>query len=385
MKKVLEKAAVLSLSLILISAFSVSAALPAMLETFKEYSQEQVEMLISVPSFSITAMLLASPWLSRYIKERKIIVGGLLLLSASGMVPVFFQQYSIILGARILLGLGIGMVSAKAVSIISERYQGEEKTALLGYRGAAEGLGNAVMTLAAGQLSAVRWNYAFLVYSLGFLISFLYLVFVPEKITWKNPEHRSAGKNFSIKGCAGITGFYAAAAGLLTCVNSGCSLRIPLLVLERGFGTETEASILLSSMMVAGIFAGICFGWMAHIFDGRLPAFSFLLTGAGLAVMVFSGNLFLLGTGALITGFFYTLSLTCVFNGLSERLPDETVHGATSAVLACCNLCAACSPIILKGLQRLDSKTGTPLLVYACGAVLIGGMILLKERSWKSV
>ena len=137
MKKTMEKITLLSLSLMLTSSTSVSTVLPAMLGYFNRYPQEKVEMLITVPSFAITAMIFLNTWISKYIKERMMITGGLLLIAASGITPVFCHEYSLILISRILLGFGIGMINARAISMISERYTGDEKTVLLGYRGSA--------------------------------------------------------------------------------------------------------------------------------------------------------------------------------------------------------------------------------------------------------
>ena len=166
MKEQMKKIALLSLSLILTSAYSVSIVLPSLLQHFSEYTTAQVEMLISAPSFAITVMIVLNAWLSRYMKDRPMIVGGLLLLSVSGMVPVFVQEYPVMFASRIFLGIGIGLINAKAISIFSEYYEGREKAALLGYRGSAEVLGSAVMTLVAGKLVLIRWNLAFWVLSL---------------------------------------------------------------------------------------------------------------------------------------------------------------------------------------------------------------------------
>ena len=113
MKEQMKKIALLSLSLILTSAYSVSIVLPSLLQHFSEYTTAQVEMLISAPSFAITVMIVLNAWLSRYMKDRPMIVGGLLLLSVSGMVPVFVQEYPVMFASRIFLGIGIGLINAK--------------------------------------------------------------------------------------------------------------------------------------------------------------------------------------------------------------------------------------------------------------------------------
>ena len=181
MKTKMEKFAILSLSWMLISTYSVSTALPAMKEYYIEYSGSQVEFLVSAAALGITFTILFNTVIAKYLKERLMVAGGLLLLSVSGIVPIFTDIYPVIFGSRFLLGIGIGLVNVKAISMISERYSGREQETLLGFRSSFEMLGNAVLTLIAGQLLAFGWQKASLVYALGFLVLALYLLFVPEK------------------------------------------------------------------------------------------------------------------------------------------------------------------------------------------------------------
>ena len=78
-KQTTEKLAVLSLSLMLTSAYAVSTVLPQMLGFFDGYRRDQVELLISVPSFAVTAMIILNAWLARLLRERMAIVTGLCL------------------------------------------------------------------------------------------------------------------------------------------------------------------------------------------------------------------------------------------------------------------------------------------------------------------
>ncbi len=71
------------------------------------------------------------------------------------------------------------MINAKAISIISERYSGNDKTRMLGYRGSAEVVGSAILTFIVGQLLPLGWPAIFAVYGGGYLILLLYILFVP--------------------------------------------------------------------------------------------------------------------------------------------------------------------------------------------------------------
>ena len=46
------------------------------------------------------------------------------------------------------------MINPRAITIISERFQGRERVQMLSYRGSAEVVGMALLTLAVGQLFA---------------------------------------------------------------------------------------------------------------------------------------------------------------------------------------------------------------------------------------
>lgn len=383
MKEQMKKIALLSLSLILTSAYSVSIVLPSLLQHFSEYTTAQVEMLISAPSFAITVMIVLNAWLSRYMKDRPMIVGGLLLLSVSGMVPVFVQEYPVMFASRIFLGIGIGLINAKAISIFSEYYEGREKTALLGYRGSAEVLGSAVMTLVAGKLVLIRWNLAFWVYALGFVIVLLYLVWVPGSM---EPGQSAGAEKESLEAEADgkrecwkkevLPIAYAVFAGFVICIYCSNSLRVPMLILEKKLGTESEASIILTLMMLMGIAAGVYFGKLTMWWKEKLPGVGCLMLGAGMLLTAYAGNLPLIGVGISIVGFFYTVLVTYSFHQISERIPQSSINTATSIVLVGCNLGAACSPFVLKWMGRFSEGVSVPFVGYA-GMMGVLGIVLI--------
>ena len=388
MKEQMKKIALLSLSLILTSAYSVSIVLPSLLQHFSEYTTAQVEMLISAPSFAITVMIVLNAWLSRYMKDRPMIVGGLLLLSVSGMVPVFVQEYPVVFTSRIFLGIGIGLINAKAISIFSEYYEGREKATLLGYRGSAEVLGSAVMTLVAGKLVLIRWNLAFWVYALGFVIVLLYLVWVPGSMeTGQSAGSQSAGaEKESLEAEADekrecwkkevLTIAYALFAGFVICIYCSNSLRVPMLILEKKLGTESEASIILTLMMLMGIAAGVYFGKLTMWWKEKLPGVGCLLIGAGMLLTAYAGSLPLIGIGISIVGFFYTVLVTYSFHQISEQIPQSSINTATSIVLVGCNLGAACSPFVLKWMGRFSEGVSVPFVGYA-GMMGVLGIVLI--------
>ena len=164
MKQYLERASILALSLVLITSFFISSALPAMFDYYQGYPKEQIELLVSLPSFGIMIMLVLNGFLERLFPERLQISLGLLILSIGGTAPFWYQEYNFVFAMRILFGLGVGMINAKAISIISERYHGKTRIQMLGLRGSAEVVGASILTLVVGQLLSLGWTVTFLAY-----------------------------------------------------------------------------------------------------------------------------------------------------------------------------------------------------------------------------
>ena len=166
----MEKVSILSLSLILTTAFSISSAQSAMFAFYKEIPESWVELLVSLPSAGIMLMLLFNRVIEKYLTERQMIVSGLLIFSLCGLLPLLSQSYWLMFASRIVFGMGIGLLNAKAISIVSERYKGQERVRLLGLRGSAEVVGTAFLTFGVSLLLPLGWQAAFLVYTFGLVV-----------------------------------------------------------------------------------------------------------------------------------------------------------------------------------------------------------------------
>ncbi|EHI70816.1 MULTISPECIES: MFS transporter [Streptococcus] len=174
----LEEISILSLSLVLVSVFAIT---PISHDMYDYYSLplSVIEILVSLPSLTIMLVLIISPLLTKILSEQTIITTGLIITALSGAFPVLIQSYPLVFASRVLLGIGIGLVNIKAISLIGERYDGEVRQRLFGYRGGVEVFGSAFLTFLAGQLADFDWSYSFLVYSCALIILLLYVFLFP--------------------------------------------------------------------------------------------------------------------------------------------------------------------------------------------------------------
>ena len=314
MKQFLEKVSILSLSLVLITSFSISSALPAMFDYYQGYSIGQVELLVSLPSFGIMAMLLLNGVLERIFPERLQLTLGLLILSISGTAPFWYQGYYFVFATRLLFGLGVGMLNAKAISIISERYHGKTRIQMLGFRGSAEVVGASILTLAVGQLLNFGWTATFLAYVAGLVVLVLFLSFVPygksELQVTKQKTEEAVRLTRSMKQ---LIFFLAIGAAVIVCTNTAITFRIPSLMIEAGFGDAQLSSLVLSAMQLIGILAGISFSFLISTFKERLLLVAGVTFGIGQIIIALSPSLWVVVAGSILGGFAYSIALTRVF------------------------------------------------------------------------
>lgn len=365
----MEMVGILSLSTLVTSAMSVSCCLPDMLNEYSGYSRAAVENLMTIPAFAMMIVIALTPMLLKVLNERIMVCIGLLLMGLSGIVPAFFTAYPLVLASRILLGVGIGMINTKAVSMIGERYSGDLRQRLQGIRCSMETLGQAILTFIAGRLLTLGWNYSFFIFVAPFAGLLLYLVFVPavkpDTACESLSENKSANKaNISARDWLRILK-HALLGGLVVTTLSCNSLRMASYVIERGIGTATDGATILSVSIFAGFLGGLTFGTLIGKLKSALLPVSMTFVSAGLAIIMVSGSFMTIAFGASICGFFTTMIMSCVFNGLSDHLPAETLDTANSAVLVGCNLGSSIAPLVLQLIGVVNPELSAGFMTFA--------------------
>ena len=385
MKKtnILEIIGILSLSLILLSSFAVSSCLPEMLQLFPDRDRASVEFLISSPSMSMVVMIALTPILTGFMSERLIVTLGLLLCGVCGIVPFFIHSFSVISVSRILMGVGIGLLNAKAVSLIGERFTGTLRLKLQGIRCSMETIGQAVMFFVVGQLLRFGWNYAFLIYGVAFVILIMYYAFVPAapKQTASTDNNKATSDHtMKISKKDGIIILLNFLLGMIL-VSSAVlmSLRLTSYVVESSLGTAVDGANIMSLSVFAGFIGGLCFGKLMQTFGHLVLPLSLLFMAGGMTAISLASSLVLVGVGACVCNFFITIGTSYMFNGLSEHLPVELLNTANSIVLVGCNLGSCTISFVLQVIGLINPRLSFAYLCYAIGLSILAVGVFIND------
>ena len=376
MKKLLEKVSILSLSLVLTTSFSISSALPYMFEYYKDLPKSQIELLVSLPSAGIMLTLFLNTFIERFLDERKMIITGLLILSIFGMVPFINQAYPILFISRFIFGMGVGLINAKAISIISERYQGRERVQTLGFRGSAEVVGTALVTLLVGFLLQFGWTSSFLAYGAGLIVLFLFMTFVPYHQQEESHHTQANHKEPLQKEEWKLTIILAIVAAMIVLCNVGVTLRIPSIVAYTFKDQHNSASFILSAMQLIGILAGLTFSGLVHLFKSKLITYAGIAYGFSMMAVALSPSIPLLAISALFSGYTYSTALTMVFQILSAKIPARRLNQVTSVAVLGCSFGAAITPFALNTIGLISDSNAFIFTVLGIAMALLAFSLL---------
>lgn len=339
MKKLMEKVSILSLSLILTTAFSISSAQSAIFAFYKGIPESWIELLVSLPSAGIMLMLLFNRVIEKYLTERQMIV--------------------------------------------SERYKGQERVRLLGLRGSAEVVGTALLTFGVSRLLPLGWQAAFLVYSFGLVVLALYLLFVPyDKVSEKQQEQSELTPKLSSHDWQ-LSLAFAFVAGVIVLTYIAINVRVPGIVEKSGMGTAQTEGVILSLMQLIGIAAGISFASLTRLFRDKLLMLSGLVFGLTQIIIGFSPNLLSLSMATISAGFVYSVGLTTIFYTLSERISAHLLNQATSIVILGCSIGATATTFVLSFIGRFSNAPAFIFSVLGLAMILTSLFVLRfsKEKS----
>lgn len=168
-----------------------SMLIPVLPSIQKELHVDVVKVGLMITVFSIPAGIVIpfAGMLSDRVGRKKIMFPALLIYGAGGLLAGFFaitfkeKAFSWIIVARIIQGIGAGGTYQLSMALAGDLIQSNERSKILGYLEASNGIGKVISPLAGAALALISWYAPFFVYGiLAIPIAFLILFFVKEDV-----------------------------------------------------------------------------------------------------------------------------------------------------------------------------------------------------------
>jgi MFS transporter, ACDE family, multidrug resistance protein len=334
---------------------SITPALPEIRDAFGVTSG-QVGLLITVFTLPGVALTPVLGVLSDRHGRRKILVPALLLFGIAGGLCAFVRGFELLLGLRLLQGVGAAALGTLNVTVIGDIFTGHERSAALGYNSSVLSVGTASYPAIGGALATLGWFYpfalAFLAVPVGLLVLF----------SLRNPEPRNDQRlreyfgdvysRLSDREVLGLLG-----VSLLTfIILFGPQLTFLPILMDERFGAPSylRGAVLSGASLTTALTSAQLGALTRRINERTLLKVAFVLYAIALVLVAFVQNVWLLLIPAVLFGVAQGINIPNVFSLLNAHAPSEN-RGAFMAT---------------NGMSLRAGQTIGPLLMAATAGTL---------------
>lgn len=373
---------ILSISVIGGITTVITGIIPQLKQAFPQVPTTVIEWVVTIANFSALITLLFNPWLVKKFSLRKVVITGLLLSSVTGIIPAFTTNFSLIFLSRILLGLGIGLFSPHAISLIAHSYHGELRARLLGYQTGLGAMGNAFLLGLAGILIGISWQAVFWLHLLLALVAVLVALYVPEPAV-ENESKDTTDTRITLPRRQWVLIILAFVTYLLIW---GVQLKLPSYFEINHFGNAKTINLTLAAMNIGGLAAGLTFGYL-HQF---LHRYTLTLGYAGAAVSVLAlwstSNTNVAIAAAIFFNFIYSYTGPYLVFSSNQDLKKNQINKVSSYLTIATIISAFFAPLVWNFIGKFGPKDLTTNVLQWIMLILAGiAIITLFSKSRKEV
>lgn len=316
------------------------------------------------------------------------LVAGLVLFGGSGAAISLTTDFTLVLGLRVLQGVGYAGIVPIIITSIGDLYAGPTEATAQGLRFTASGLTQTLFPALAGLLVAIAWQFPFLLYLIAIPIGLAIVVLFEETL---GADEGAPGA--LADGGRSTRGAYAREIVRLAIQPKLAAVYVTLIVpsflivvfftynsfvVVRALGsTPGVAGLLLALMSVVYAVAASQAGRITDHFGSRvLPiVVAMILLGLGLSVVALAPTLVAAAAGVVLLGMGIGLSFSLTRSVLTTLAPESHRGGLVGLGESIIRLSNSLAPVVVGWLIAILTPRIGPLagLRYSLLAVAIGG------------
>ncbi|MEX0740103.1 MAG: MFS transporter [Pseudohongiella sp.] len=372
------KYAILSVSLITVMAGAMIApAVASIALAFPQASPFQINLLTSLHAGMVVPFSFVSGYLVRYYSKKSILIGSLILYLIGGIGGALSTDMMFMLFTRVLLGISVGLMIPISITLISDYYEGEERTKTLGLQSAATNLGGIIAIVVSGFLALRGWQYSFLAYGMAAFILVLVIAFLPKIVP---APYEKASANNRLDGRVFLLAVYMIMTFI---VFFGIPSNMSLFLSEMDVTNTVVNGIIIAVCSVGGFLGGMSMAYFRKLYKSFFIPIQVLYMAVGFVLIAFLNQyLVLLGLGVLILGFGYGSTVPVIFDSATKITTGAATSTATAVLVSSIYLGQFIAPNFLGTVSRTfgDGSVYFSYTIMALILVLVAVM-LMAERA----
>lgn len=372
------KAAILVLTFSQMATNGLSPAMADIAAQFPEAATSTIQMLMTLPGVFVVVLSLISAWLTSVFPKKYLIGTGSVCVICTGIFGVLFHgSLQILFAWSCLMGIGMGLISALTISLISDYFDGQEKANLMGLQTGAANIGGMIMTAVGGVLTAIAWQYDYFVYLIAVPGLLLLIFFVPGNRPEKRPKSATAAAGADVTETEkdsflkkGQVWVYVVISVLLLFLFNAGPTNLSMYVEEFGIGNSAVSGMAATVFLLGGTLMGILFG----AFSRRLGRFTiplgFVFMAAGFFLIQMRPAMVSMYVGCFIAGMSISLvSPQCILQTSAFCHTSQELALSAAVIMASSNVGTFLTPQ-LTNIARVVSGSGSTLYRFRTAIIL---------------
>lgn len=192
------KIGIFSLTLLAMSTLGITPSID-LIATDLGVDASDVQQLTAIPNLTGIVSALIFSAVGNKIPRKYMAVAAPILIAVGGLLPVFVDGgFTLLLVCSAILGLGVGLVTNTANTLITDLIPVEEQGKTMSQNVIFVNAGSIFMTVVGGLLASGGWRNNYLVYLIAIPVLILVLLFIPmQKVD--NPDKTAADAQAEVK------------------------------------------------------------------------------------------------------------------------------------------------------------------------------------------
>ncbi len=345
--KSMLKAAILVLTFSQMATNGLSPAMADIAAQFPDAATSTIQFLMTLPGIFVVILSLISAWLTSIFPKKYLIGTGSICIICTGVFGVLFHgSLQILFVWSSLMGIGMGLISALTISLISDYFDGQEKTNLMGLQTGAANVGGMIMTAVGGVLTTIVWQYDYLMYLIAVPGLLLLIFFVPKTSPEKSGETAGLAAGADTQGSksgsflkTGQVWVYVVISMVLLFLFNAGPTNLSMYVEEFGIGNSAVSGMAATIFLLGGTLMGILFG----VFSRRLGRFTiplgFVFMAAGFFLIQMRPDMISMYAGCFIAGMSISLvSPQCILQTSAFCRTSQELALSAAIIMASSNV-----------------------------------------------
>lgn len=370
----------------LISIMGVASLTPAFPGVGAHFNKSADEVALLITFFTFPGVILTPILgvLADRFGRKLILAPSLFLFGAAGVSCFFAKDFELLLGLRLLQGVGAGALGSINVTIIGDLFSGRERSAAMGLNASVLSVGTASYPIVGGALATIGWQYPFLLPALGFVVGSFVL------FALKNPEPKDKQKlsayfsdAFKIASQRSVLGIFIIGILVFIILYGPYLSYFPFLIGETFGQPPYIIGIIMASASIASMITAGRIGALTKRFSERnLMITSAFFYAGSMLIVPFLDSAWLLIIASLLFGIAQGLNLPCALSLLTSLAPMKQRAAIMSLNGTVLRLGQTLGPVVIFPVYVAYGADGTFYFGAAIAAlILITILTMVTEKS----